>query len=214
MTEPAFLDDARTFYNAIATDYAEMFKTVLDDQPLDRAMLDAFAGRVCEDGGGPVLDVGSGPGRVSAYLHARGVEVSGIDLSVSMVELARSTFPALRFDEASMTALPHADGSLAGLLSWYTLIHVPPSAHPGVLAEFHRVLRPGGQLLLGFQIGSEPSRVTDPWGYDVSLDFHRLSPDGMTDLLRRSGFTVDARMVREPAGQEKTRQAQLLARKG
>ncbi|MDN3294941.1 methyltransferase domain-containing protein [Streptomyces ficellus] len=213
MTEPRYVRTTRESYDAIAVSYAEHFRDVFDTQAYDRAMLAAFAELVRGAGGGPVVDLGSGPGWVTARLHSLGLAVSGIDLSPAMVALARRTYPDLRFDEGSMTALDMADGALAGVVAWYSLIHIAPRDVPAVLAEFHRVLAPGGHLLLAFQVGDEPLRLTEALGHAVSLDFHRWSPDRLAALLDGAGFTLDARLLREPSATERTPQAYLLARK-
>ncbi|MFE4062301.1 class I SAM-dependent methyltransferase [Streptomyces sp. NPDC059096] len=211
MTEPTYLRDTRDGYDKISAEYAERFPTMRVDGPLGRAMLTAFAEPFRGAGGGPVVEVGSGAGRVTAFLDSLGVRVRGVDLSPAMVALARRAHPELRFDEGSMTALDLPDGSLAGLVAWYSVIHVPPELHPGVFAEFHRALAPGGSLLVAFQVGDAPLSFTEAWGHTVRLDFHRLSPDRVTDGLEMAGFVMDARLVREPSADEKVPQAYLLA---
>ncbi|RKR87561.1 methyltransferase family protein [Micromonospora pisi] len=209
MTEPSFLATTRAGYDTIAVPYAEIFATELESRPLSRALLTAFAETV--GGAGPVVEVGSGPGRVTAYLAEQGLDVSGVDLSPEMVALARRTYPGLRFDEGSMTALDLADGALAGLVAWYSIIHIPSALLPEVFAEFRRVLAPGGQLLLAFQVGDEALHRTEGFGRTFSLTFHRLLPERVTELLERAGFVVDAQLVRAPDEREKVPQAHLLA---
>ncbi|MFI1398763.1 class I SAM-dependent DNA methyltransferase [Streptomyces sp. NPDC020681] len=213
MIEATYLSTTRAGYDAIAVDYAERVRSELEANPLGRAMLAVFAELVQADGGGPVLEVGSGPGRIAAHLHSLGLSVSGVDLSPAMVALARREHPGLRFDEGSMTALDLTDGTLGGLVAWYSVIHIPPERQPPVFAEFHRVLAPGGHLLLAFQVGDEPRHFAEAFGHEVALDFHRLSPDRIAEQLSRAGFTVRARLVRESEGTEKTPQAHLLAYK-
>jgi SAM-dependent methyltransferase len=214
VTESDFLRTIRAFYDAVAIDYAERFRAELATKPLDRALLAGFAELVRTAGAGPVADLGCGPGRVTAHLHALGLPVFGVDLSPQMVALARRSFPDLRFDEGSMTALDLPDGALGGIVAWYSTIHIPRERLPEVFAEFHRMLAPGGHVLLAFQVGAERLRVTEPFGHPVSLDFHRRSPERIAELLSRAGFGMRARLVREPdEGVEKTQQAFLLARK-
>jgi SAM-dependent methyltransferase len=74
---------------------------------------------------GSVADVGCGPGRITAYLRELGVDAFGIDLSPAMIGVARRDHPGLRFEVGSMTDLDLADASVAGLVAWYSLIHVP-----------------------------------------------------------------------------------------
>jgi SAM-dependent methyltransferase len=209
--EPDFLLATRASYDAMAADYAAHFHD--EANPWDRAVFAAFAGHVLDAGGGAVADVGCGPGRVTARLHELGLTVSGIDLSPEMVAIARRDHPGLRFDEGSMLALDLPDGALGGLVAWYSIIHVPADLLPDVLAEFHRVLAPGGHLLLAFQVGDEPLRMTEAFGHAVSLDFHRRSPDRVAALLGEAGLDVRARLVREREENERTPQAYLLARK-
>ncbi|MET4927524.1 methyltransferase domain-containing protein [Streptomyces sp. PSRA5] len=215
-SEPSYLRDTRAGYDAIAVDYAERFESVLETDPLGRAMLGTFAEYVRADGAGPVVEIGSGPGRVTAHLHALGLDISGIDLSPAMVALARRSFPELRFEEGSMTDLDLPDGGLAGAVAWYSIIHIVPEQLPLVFAQFHRVLAPGGHLLLAFQVGDEPLHFDEAFGHPVSLDFRRLSPDRIAESLNQAGFEVTARLLREPYGYELSAavpQAHMLARK-
>ncbi|GAA3823259.1 class I SAM-dependent methyltransferase [Sphaerisporangium flaviroseum] len=209
------MGDTRAGYDAIAADYLELVRDELARRPLERAMLAAFADTVRDEkvADGLVAEIGCGPGRITAHLHGLGVNIFGIDLSPQMLALARKAHPGLRFEEGSMTALDLPTGGLAGLVAWYSLIHIPPDHRPGVLAEFYRVLAPGGRLLLGFQVGDRPRVYTEAFGHTVSLVFHRLSMDGTADLLREAGFEVTTRVLREPEDSEEAQQGCLLARK-
>lgn len=214
MSEPGYLETTRTAYDTVASDYAALLATEILEKPVQRAMLDLFAELVLADGGGPVADLGCGPGRVAAYLRDRGLDVSGTDLSPGMVEVARTTYPDLRFEVAPLAALPLGDGGLAGALAWYSLIHVPPADQPTVFAEVRRVLAPGGHLLLAFQDGDD-ARVhrEQAYGHPVPLDSYRLSPDRVTEELAAVGIVVHARTTRQPAdAYETTPQTYLLAR--
>ncbi|MFF2652875.1 VOC family protein [Streptomyces sp. NPDC058045] len=195
-SEPAFLSDTRAFYDTIAADYDAHFGDTLATRPVDRSVLAAFAELVRSAGGGPVLDAGCGPGRVTAHLAGLGLEVSGLDLSPGMVRLARAAHPGVRYETGALGRLPVADGALAGLVAWYSLIHTPWERLPEVFAEFRRALAPGGLLLAAFQVGAEPLRLERPFGHEVSLDFRRLDPEEVAGLLRRAGFSERSRLVR------------------
>jgi len=213
MTEPSYLHATRRAYDTVAVDYAELLRTELAAKPLDRALLAAFAELVKGAGVGPVADLGCGPGRVTAHLQSLGLKAVGVDLSPAMVAVARQAHPGLQFHVGSMAALDLKDGALGGIVAWYSIIHTPPESLPVVFAEFHRVLGPGGQLLLAFQVGNERVHLERAYGHAVSLDTFRLPPDRIGDLLSQSGLVVHARLLREPDEPEKIQQAYLMARK-
>ncbi|WP_431198133.1 class I SAM-dependent methyltransferase [Leifsonia xyli] len=153
MTDPDDVTETRTAYDIVAEDYAELLRDDLARSEYDRAMLGVFAERVAGSGGGLVGDLGCGPGRIAGYLARLGLDIVGIDLSPRMVEVARRDHPELRFEVGSMAALPFPDGALAGALAWYSIIHTPEERQDALFAEFARVTRPGGALLLAFQAG-------------------------------------------------------------
>lgn len=214
MSGRCWLDDTRTSYDTVTASYADLLRDELTRQPYGRAVLALFAELVRTGGGGPVADVGCGPGRVTAHLCGLGVEIFGIDLSPAMVEVALRDHPDLRFEVGSMTDLALADSSLAGLLAWYSLIHVPDDVVPAVLADFRRVLRPGGVLMLAFQIGDERRLKTVGYGgHPMSVHVHLRPPDRVAALLRGAGFDVQARLIREPDTTAGVPQAYVIARR-
>ncbi|MEP6298111.1 MAG: class I SAM-dependent methyltransferase, partial [Ilumatobacter sp.] len=150
-----WLADTRSSYDVDAVGYAAKVDGLLDARPDLRAGLALFADLIRDAGGGTVADIGCGPGYVTRHLRDLGVEAFGIDLSSEMVALARRDHPDLRFEVGTMTDLDLGDDSLAGVVAFWSVIHVPDRAVPGVFAEFHRVVRPGGSLLVGFHVGQD-----------------------------------------------------------
>lgn len=201
----------REAYDAMASTYAEMFRDTLRDSPLDRAILGAFASLA---GAGPVADLGCGPGHITAYLGGLGLAAFGVDASAAMISLARQAYPGLRFEVGSMAALDIADGSLGGVLSRWSIIHTPPPEVPAILAEFHRVLAPGGHLLIGFSDTDGPAHPTQVFDHTVAPAY-RWWPDHLAALLREAGLTEVARLVTEPQPTDRRqfKGIQLLARR-
>lgn len=195
-------------YDAVAPVYAGLPRTDLHSVALDRAVLAAFA--ELTRGGGPVAELGCGPGPVTAHLRDLGLDVFGVDLAPEMIRLARETHPDLRFAVGSMDALDLADGELRGIVCWYSIIHAPPGELPRHLAEFRRVLAPGGHLLLAF-FESEGGPVTE-FDHKVTAAY-RWPIDELARLAGEAGFAEIGRVLREPAEGERFRRGRLLLRR-
>jgi SAM-dependent methyltransferase len=203
-----WLDDTRASYDNIAASYADETRDLLDRMLHVRAGVVLFGELVHAIGGGLVADIGCGPGHTTALLRELGADAFGIDLSPAMIEIARSEHPGARFEVGSMTDLDLADRSLAGVLAWWSLIHIPDEAVPGVLGQFYRVLRPGGVLAVGFHVGeSATARAGQPTHSDA---YHR-PPSRVADWLRQAGFTVEAQHLLRP--DDPTPGAVLFARR-
>ncbi|MGW2836032.1 class I SAM-dependent methyltransferase [Streptomyces sp. NPDC001286] len=202
----------RDSYDAVADAYAQGFTADLASKPLDRAMLTVFAEQVSNEG--LVADVGCGPAQVACFLADLGVPVLGLDVSPSMVEVARAQRPGLDVRVGSMLDLPLGEGELAGVVAFYSLIHLQVEERPLAYAEFARVLQPGGLVLAAFHAGQEV-RHRDSW-FDrpVSLDFFALHPEEVTAGLAAAGFAMEATLMRGPyPGEADTERAYLLARR-
>ena len=194
-----WLSDTRSSYDTDASGYAEKVRGLLDERPYLRASLALFADLVRGAGGGPVADVGCGPGYVTGHLHGLGVAAFGIDLSPEMIAIARRDYPDLCFKVGTMTDLDLADDSVAGVVAFWSVIHVPDRAMPGVFEEFRRVLRPQGPLLVGFHVGDETQHTSEGYtGRPISLDSHRRRPSKIAGWLRDAGFAVEAELVLGP----------------
>ena len=200
-------------YDTVAVDYARLLEDDLASNVWDRAVLAAFAEHVLAAGGGRVLDLGCGPGRLTGHLHSLGLDVVGADLSPAMIAEARRRFPELSFGIARLDAPGVAPGALAGLLAWYSLIHVPPENFLSTLRTLADSLSPGGYLQLAFQVGEDHRRITEAYGHTVDLDAWRLDPDHVTTQLPEVGLDVIATVRRAPEGTERSSQAYLLARR-
>jgi ubiquinone/menaquinone biosynthesis C-methylase UbiE len=120
---------------------------------------------------GVAVDVACGTGRHTAHLAALGHKVVGVDASPEMLAVARRKLPELTFVHAELHELPVADASVDALVCALALTHLP-DLRPA-LAEFTRVLKPGGHLVISDSrdlldgVGLPmPSRGADgQWGY-------------------------------------------------
>mgnify|MGYP000639708069 CR=1 FL=1 len=147
--------------------------------------------------GARVLDAGCGGGR--AVLEALAVEYDalGVDLSTEQLALARERAPAAALARGDLTRLPVADDAVDAVTAFHSVIHVPREHHERAFAEFARVLRPGGHLLLTTGVG-EWEGDNDDWldsGAPMQWSFH--GRERSLELLDSAGFDVADEAVRD-----------------
>ena len=170
--------------------------------PSDRQLVLTWADEV----EGSVIDAGCGPGQWTNFLTERGLSAQGIDLVPEFIERARRSYPDVPFTISSLNALDVGDGSVGGILSWYSLIHHEPDTIRVPLQEFNRVLKPGGALLIGFFEGP----VVEEFAHAVTPAY-RWSVEALSEELTATGFDAIESHVRNTAGQRS--QAALIARR-
>lgn len=182
-------------YDAIAKEYATRLFHELDGKPFDREFLATFERSAPP---GTILDLGCGPGHVAKFLSKAGRQVTGIDISRAMVAEAQKLAGGLDFRQGDMCALDIPSACCAGVVAFYSIIHLEPDEIAQALREIHRVLIPGGIAALAFHVGDEVRHVDELWGAKTSLDFHFLSPAVVEEELRAAGLQVTVCKTRQP----------------
>jgi SAM-dependent methyltransferase len=99
---------------------------------------------------------------------------------------------------ADMRALPLGSDRLGGVLAFYSLIHVRRTELALVLAEFHRVLRPGGSILLSAHEGTGELEVDTFLGEPVVVVATLFTLDELVATCRQAGLTVTRAQRRDP----------------
>jgi SAM-dependent methyltransferase len=201
-------------YDLVAEEYAAQFRDEMEKKPFDRKMLDWLAEKV--DGSGQICDMGCGPGQIASYLHRRGVEACGIDLSPEMIKQALRLNPDIHFQQGNMLALTEiSDNAFGGIAAFYSIIHIPRPLLTDALRELKRVLRPGGVLLLTFHIGKETVHRDEFLGKVVSLDFHFFETGEMKSSLKAVEFDLEEVIERDPYADVEypSRRAYIFAKK-
>jgi SAM-dependent methyltransferase len=211
--EPDRIKSLKAGYEEVADAYVEKIYGELAHKPLDRELLDAFAAEL--KSAGVVCDLGCGPGHLSRYLRDRGVDVMGLDLTEGMLAHARRLNPDIPFVQGDMTALTEPDGAWAGIVAFYSLIHVPHEEMADALRGLRRVLRGGAPLFMAFHLGDEHLHVEDLFGHRVSLDFFLYRSEEMSGHLRSAGFEVERVTERDPYPDVEypSRRSYILARR-
>lgn len=212
MPEPTWISETRGSYDTVAEDYATLLADHLAGEPVQRHVLSLFAELVRSRGGGRVLDLGCGTGRLSGYLRDLGLDVEGLDLSPGMLAVARRAYPDLAFTVGSATDLPHSDESLNGVVAFHSLIHIPDEQLGRAVAEVARVLRPGGTVLVTFHIGDSVLRKTEGYGgHPMTLDVHRRPVQRMADELQAHSLRVELQVEHRLDDTSRSPQGLVLA---
>jgi SAM-dependent methyltransferase len=182
-------------YDALARAYAEHLFHELERKPFDRAVLERFeAGSPPR----PCADLGCGPGHVGRFLAGLGREVTGVDLSAGMLEIARQLCPGLSFQLGDLRALPFKANSLAGVAAFYAIVHLDAAGLGQALSEMGRVLVPGGSAVLAFHVGQQVVRVEELWGVKTSLEFSFFEPEAVLAALSSESFEIVECQTRRP----------------
>lgn len=190
------LADLQATYDGVAEEYVRRIYDELQHKPLDRQLLSELAARL--QGQGWICDMGCGPGHVARYLQAQGAQVLGIDLSPAMVAQARHLNPNIEFQVGNMLALEVPAEAWAGIVAFYSLIHIPRAEVVNALREFHRVLQPNGMVLVAFHQGTDSVHLSEWWGQTVSADFIFFHISEMIEYLLTAGFVIEVVAEREP----------------
>jgi SAM-dependent methyltransferase len=183
-------------YDRVAEEFATEFFEELDRKPFDCEVLTRFAESVGAETA--VCDIGCGPGQIGRFLQDRGLSIRGIDLSEEMIKCARRLNPDIPFESGDMLALDLPDDSLAGIVSFFAIIHLSRDDVTRGLQEMDRVLKPGGRLLISFHRG-DGKLHRDLW-YDkpVSIDVTLFQKDEMSRYLELAGFEIESIVERDP----------------
>ncbi|MFI7065817.1 class I SAM-dependent DNA methyltransferase [Kribbella sp. NPDC050124] len=195
------VDDVRDAYGRRAEEYADLFASTEAMDERDRKLVSQWAGELT----GRIIDAGCGPGQWTDFLQRQGCDVEGVDLVPGFVDIARARFPGVSYRVGELDDLGVPDRSLAGILSWYSIIHTHPDDVPRILAEFARCLCDGGGLVLGMFEGP----ALEPFDHAVTTAYY-WSFEEMSKRLGEAGFEVEATESRQGA---KRLEATVVARR-
>jgi SAM-dependent methyltransferase len=184
--------ELRDAHDVLAELYVERLANVLDEMPIEQALLGLFCQLVREGGNGlDVADVGCGTGRLAPYLSSQGLAPHGVDLSPEMIRVARRDYPDHPFEVSDLRALPFDDSSMAGAVGWYSLMYLPPEERPGAFGELARVVKAGGYFATAFKAGDDQlRRAGRTLDLGIEFDIYWLSPAEMERLVVQAGFQV------------------------
>jgi ubiquinone/menaquinone biosynthesis C-methylase UbiE len=143
--------------------------------------------------GATVLDAGCGAGRDADILSKQGLEVTGVDLSGGLLEVARKTFPEITFVQGNLLDLPFDDASFDGVWSNTSLLHLETAEDvKRALGEIYRVLKKPGLLhvVVKAQTGANKTAVVSDKLSGHDRFFQYFTVDELSQLLTAAGFNI------------------------
>ncbi len=162
----------------------------------ERLLFGDGRGWVCRQAEGDVLELAIGTGRNLAFYPA-GVQLTGVELSPAMLEIARRRAERLRREVdlrvGDAEALDFADQGFDTVTATLALCSIPDPRR--AVAEAKRVLRPGGRLVLLEHVRSPVAavragqRLLDPLFVRFEADHLLREP---LDYLNGAGFVVES----------------------
>lgn len=203
-------DDTIAWYNANAQKYAE---NIEDVPSLD--YLDEFSDIVGK--GTSVLDAGCASGRDTNLLHERGINAIGLDLSISLLNIARQRYPNLKFIEGNFLELPFQDTSFDGIWAHASLLHLESTEDViKALSEFNRILKSGGvmHVFVKQQLGKDKTSIVSDKLSGHDRFFQWFSKNEMQNLLRKTQFAIlkIEDNIPDPAGRNEVKWIRVLAK--
>ena len=190
-------ENVRNTYDKTARAYGEQFFNELDGKPLDRLLLNRFAKHHKKKG--LVLDIGCGSGQTTKFLYENGVEdLIGIDLSSEMVTVATELSGIDRFETGNMLNLRFKDSSVRAVLAFYSIVHLELVEVREAFAEFGRVLKTDGQVLVSFHVGDETTTLDEFLGQKAEITFRYFETEQIIECAGEVGLVMEEGLVRFP----------------
>ena len=178
-------------YDVAAKNYHKLFAKELNEHEYDKLLLEQFANSLTKDS--IIGDIGCGPSvQMGGYLYEKGYPIEGLDFSETCIENAKTIYPKMKFHIADMTNTNLSDEYFDGIISFYTLFHIPKEYQYEVFKEFHRILKPNGKLLIMNHKGKEKTIIKEIWDHKGLKLFLNFSMEKeIEQLLIKHQFRID-----------------------
>ncbi len=184
---PSTDEEVLTALATVAVDYAETHADALVGPSFERWLLS----EVAREAKGPVVEVGCGPGHTTAFLVEQGADAQGLDFSPAMLEQARTRHPDVRFALGDQRNLMRPEGApgWSAVVSWFSLVYLPPEELASTIAALARPLADDGTLVIGTLTGGGLRHATGWFGREVDLTIVKHTRESVVAAVRAAGLS-------------------------
>jgi len=174
---------------------------------------DVFAALLSK--GAHVLDVGCGAGHKTKYLFDKGFKVTGVDFSENLLAIAQEEAPDAEYVVSDMRDLSQIEGQADAIFSQASLLHIPKSEAPDVIAHWNKKVRPGGYIYIavkGVKEGypEEQTITENDYGYEYERFFSFYTIEEIKGYLENLGLQIEYESEKMEGG---TNWIQVIAKK-
>lgn len=135
-----------------------------------------------------VLDAGCGAGIPTAkYLVNKGLKVTGVDISDTMLKMARNNVPKGNFLNQDLNNLDFEKENFDGVISVYTLFHIPKNNHEKIFRQVFEILKPGGIMLINTGV-SDSEGISSFFG--EPMFWSNYDPKKTLEIVKSIGFSI------------------------
>lgn len=184
-------------YDLIADDYAKKFDPIESDD--DLIFPNTFLSHLKV--GSKIVDLGCGTGFSAGYFTKNGMNVIGVDLSKSMIAIAKRNYPNIHFfieDVRSFSINDQVDAVWAG----YSLFHFEQEHFENTILKIRTYLKSGGIFGLVMQEGHGEIEPNEPFLPEKKIYIHLYTEEELKIILEKYGFEVIDKNIKKAAGYE------------
>lgn len=192
-------------YNKIAEDYAATYDVI--DSPEDMIFPDEFLKHLSN--GSHIIDLGCGTGFSAGYFQKHGMNVEGVDLSSSMIAIAKRNYPDIQFSINDMRTFEpkvQVDAVWAG----YCLFHLSQQDFEATINKIRRYLKPDGIFGFVMQEGSGEIMADEPFLPGEKIYIHLYTLEELEVILKRYNFSIVKHQIKAPKDPKEFSYSKLL----
>jgi len=188
------VEQNREAYNIIAAPYGRRIEELVEDSwiaTFTESLQDAFLEQILRGDKARILEIGPGNGSAAQYFLSKGASVTGIDISVKMMEQAMIKAPRASFFQMDMRRITLPSGTFDGVWADGCIYHVVKKDIPRVFKGVHRVLKENGIFFFNFKFGEGEVLEDDPKSFGWVPRFYAYySLEEMVEIVEKAGFKI------------------------